>query len=232
MINFTFIHFAFITSFFIVQPRTSIYYSKRVFTFNVEIKKTPENYLSKKIYLTTFDEFWPYDEQKWIGWEEKIQDIKFKETGVGETPAGIFLHPHRKNEYAILEFSPFPIVNYPLSVGKEWTWSLEIGSHWAKRAGIKNFDKVYNFVHSYKVTGDTTILFNGIKINCFVIEANCISPYGKSRLVSCFNEVYGFVKMDYLNMDNSRFTFSLERIQNLEEVLKSPIFTTKNLLTF
>ncbi|MDX9847780.1 MAG: hypothetical protein RBT74_12425 [Tenuifilaceae bacterium] len=227
----TFIHFAFITCFLVLQLKTPIYYSKRVFTFNVEIKKPSENYVNKKIYLTTFDEYWPFDEQKWIGWTDKFQNIQFKETGVGETHAGIFLHPPRKNEFAILEFSPFPIVNYPLSVGKEWTWSLEIGTQWAKRAGIKNFDKVYNFVHTYKVTGDTIFLFNGIMINCFVIEANCISPYGKSRLVACFNEVYGFVKLDYLNMDNSRFTFSLERIQNLEEVLKSPIFTNQNLLT-
>jgi hypothetical protein len=222
--NFAFIPFAFITSFFVIQPRTSIYYSRKVFTFNVEIKKASENYVSKKIYLTTFDEFWPYDEQKWISWEEELQNIKAKETGVAETPAEIFLHPPRKNEYAILEFSPFPIAHFPLSVGKEWIWSLEIGSQWANRAGIKKFDKVYNFKHSYKVTRDTTILFNGRKISCFVIDANCSSPYGKSRLITYFNNEYGFVKMDYLNMDSSRFTFSLERIQDLDEVLKSPIF--------
>jgi len=32
------------------------------------------------------------------------------------------------------------------------------------------------------------------------------------------------VKMDYLNMDNSRFIFLLERIQDLEEALKSTFF--------
>lgn len=222
--NSSFIHFAFITSFFVLQLRTSIYYSKRVFTFNVETKKSSENYVSKKIYLTTFDEYWPFDEQKWIGWAEKLQDIKIKETGVAETPDRIFLHPPRENEYAILEFSPFPIVHFPLSVGKEWIWSLEIGSHWAKMAGIKNMNNSYTFKHSYKVTKDTAILFNGGKVNCFAIEANCRSHYGNSRLITYFNNDFGFVKMDYLNMDNSRFIFSLERIQDLEEVLKSPIF--------
>lgn len=222
--NFVFIHFAFITSFFVVQTRTSIYYSRKVFTFNVEIKKASESYVSKKIYLTTFNEYWPFDEQKWVGWAEKLQDIKTKETGVAETPAEIFLHPPRENEYAILEFSPFPIVHFPLSVGKEWAWSLEIGSPWANKAGIKNFDKDYKFEHSYKVISDTTFVFNTRKIKCFKIEANCRSPYGKSRLFSYFNDEFGFVKMDYLNMDNSRFIFSLEGIQDLEEALKSPIF--------
>jgi len=222
--NFAFIAFSIMTSFSVLQLKTSIYYSRSVFTFNVEIKNAPENYLSKKIYLTTFNEFWPYDEQKWIGWEEQLQCIKNKQTGVAETPNEIFLHPPRNDKYAILEFSPFPIVHFPLSVGKEWIWSLEIGSHWAKMAGIKNLNKTYTFEHSYKVTRDTTILFNGGKVNCFVIEANCRSPYGKSRLITYFNNEYGFMKMDYLNMDNSRFIFLLQRIQGLEETLKSPIF--------
>jgi hypothetical protein len=200
------------------EPNNSIYYTKKVFTFNVEIRKTTKDISKKKIYLTTFNELWPYDNQKWMGWEDDLQNIKRKESGVLETSTEIFLHPPRKDQYAILEFSPFPIVHFPLSVGKEWDWSLEIGSHWAKMAGIENFDSLYNFNYSYKITNKTTYNFNKSIIDCFVIEANCNSPYGESKLISYFNDQYGFVKLEYLNLDGSCFIFSLIKVQELAEI--------------
>jgi hypothetical protein len=201
-----------------IEPNKSIYYSKKVFTFNVEIRQTPNDISIKKIYLTTFNELWPYDDQKWMGWEDDLQNIKIKESGVRETSTEIFLHPPRKNQYAILEFSPFPIVHFPLFVGKEWDWSLAIGAHWAKMAGIEYFDSVYNFNYSYKVTDKTTYNFNRSIIDCYVIEANCKSPYGESKLISYFNDQYGFVKLEYLNLDGSCFKFSLIKVQEVAEI--------------
>ncbi|NVO10314.1 MAG: hypothetical protein HXX16_10165 [Bacteroidales bacterium] len=219
--NLYFIRLFILLSFSNVQLQDSIYYSKKVFTYNVEIRKTQENHSSKKIYLATFNEVWHFDkEQKWISWEDQLQNISRKSTGVKETPSEIFLHPPRHDQYAILEFSPFPIVHFPLSVGKEWVWSLLIGQAWAKLAGITNYEKDYKFEYSYKVTGKTTFKFKGESIGCYVVEANCKSPFGNSRLITFFNDNYGFVKMDYLNMDGSRFVFSLEMVQELGEVEK------------
>lgn len=220
--KFSFIALALITGISALQLKAPIYYAKKTYTFNVEIKKKSENSVNKKVYLTTFNEFWPYDKkQKYIGWTEQFKYIGVKGTGVGESPDSIFLHPPRMDKYAILEFSPYPIVHFPLSVGKEWTWNLEIGLFWAKQAGIKNFGEVYDFKYTYKVTKDTSILFDKNFVKCYVIEANCKSPYGNSRLISYFNDKYGFMKMRYSNMDGSRFNFMLEKVQPFEEA-KTP----------
>ncbi|SDC68974.1 hypothetical protein [Williamwhitmania taraxaci] len=226
--KFSFIVLVLITGISALQFKAPIYYAKKTYTFNVEIKKKGESCVNNKVYLTTFNEYWPFDnEQKWIGWTEQFNHISVKETGVGESSERIFLHPPRKDKYAILEFSPYPIVHFPLSVGKVWNWNLEIGQFWAKQAGIKNFGEVYNFKYAYKVTKDTSILFDKSFVKCFVIEANCKSPYGNSRLISYFNEKYGFIKMRYLNMDGSRFHFTLEKVQDFKEAKandKLPVF--------
>lgn len=208
-----------------ILPRKFIYYSRKVFTYNVEIRKKQTADLRTKIFLTTFDEVWFYDnEQKWISWVDQIQNISKKHTGVEETHSRIFLHPPRHNQYAILEFSPFPIVQFPLSVGKEWSWTNTIGYGWAKAAGIQNFKDVSDFIFYYKVTGNTTLKYDGETIRCFIIEASCKSQYGNSKLISFFNDKYGFVKMEYLNMDDSIFIFSLFEIKDLSTVENSLMF--------
>lgn len=217
--KFTLIALAIITAISGLQLKAPIYYAKKTYTFNVEIKRKTESSVNKKVYLTTFNEYWPFDkEQKWISWTEQFKHIGVKGTGVGESSERIFLHPPRMDKYAILEFSPYPIVRYPIFVGKEWIWNFKIGLFWAKRAGIKNFGKVYEFKHAYRVTKDTTILFDRNFVKCYVIEANCKSPYGSSRLISYFSEQYGFMKMRYWNMDGSRFSFMLEKVQDFEPV--------------
>jgi len=217
--KFTLIALAIITAISGLQLKAPIYYAKKTYTFNVEIKWKTESSVNKKIYLTTFNEYWGFNkEQKWIGWEEQFRKISKTETGVGESSERILLHPPRMDKYAILEFSPYPIVHFPLFVGKEWIWNFKIGLDWAKRAGIKNFGKVYEFKHAYRVTKDTSILFDRSFVKCFVIEASCKSPYGSSRLIAYFNEKYGFMKMRYWNLDGSLFSFMLEKVQDFEKV--------------
>jgi hypothetical protein len=70
------------------------------------------------------------------------------------------------------------------------------------------------------VTGETDYKLNGENFHCFIVEASCNSPFGNSRLTTFFNDNYGFMKMDYTNMDGSHFTFSLEMVQDLEEIKK------------
>ncbi len=134
------------------QPKATIYNSRRIFTYAVEMVNITGGKENRKIHLTTFNETWPFDAlQKFIGWTEDIKNLEKEKTGVLENTETIFLHPPRNKDYAILEFSPFPLVHFPLSVGQEWTWSLDIGTHWAKQAGIKNFEGLQTFTHSYPV---------------------------------------------------------------------------------
>lgn len=200
-----------------------IYYSKKVFTFKVEIKNSPKfKDLNTRVYLTTFNKFWFHGEdQKSINWEDGLVIANSTNyTGVIESEQEIFLHPPRHGKYTILEFSPFPIVKFPLEIGKSWSWPLLIGIGWAKMAGIANFNTPYEFTHNYSVTGVSTYKWGTNIISCFTIEGSCKSPFGNSKLIAHFNQKYGFVKMEYSNMDGSLYTFNLENVQELADIQK------------
>jgi hypothetical protein len=211
------------------QPKEPIYHSQKIFTYAVEMVKTTGGKENRKIHLTTFNETWPFDDrQKYIGWEENIKHVNNKSTGVLESAETIFLHPPRMKDYAILEFSPFPLVHFPLSVGQEWTWSLDIGTYWAKQAGIKNFEGLQTFTHLYRVAAKTAFWYNNKTFDCFVIEANCKSKFGESQLVAYFNDELGFVKLKYRNMDGSHFTFFLVNVIDGGMRKNFPLFLQSN----
>lgn len=47
------------------------------------------------------------------------------------------------------------------------------------------------------------------KLKCFVIESEASSELGTTRLVAYFHPKYGFVKLDYTNIDGSKTILTL-----------------------
>ena len=65
--------------------------------------------------------------------------------------------------------------------------------------------------HSY-------ISFLCTKITCFKIASNAVSKLGSSSLTAYFNQTYGFIKLDFINIDKSRIVFDLIKVDYIEDL--------------
>lgn len=132
----------------------------------------------------------------------------FSMSGVIENEANIWMHPPREDLFKILELNPFPYIKAPFEVGNEWDWNLVIGNgyqdkRWATWEGtIDNKMK-------YKITDFKTLETELGKLDCYVIESEAKSEIGESSLKAFFNPKYGFVKLDYTNIDGSKLLLDL-----------------------
>jgi hypothetical protein len=133
-------------------------------------------------------------------------------SGIYDDATRIWIHPPRDYYFQILEFSPYPYIKFPLAVNSKWKWGLEVGDNWSMK-DIVEYQGNVNLEYHYKVIRKELLNTDLGKLECYVVEANGISILGKSKLISYFNEKYGFVKLVYHNIDKSCLTLKLEDIK-------------------
>ena len=126
--------------------------------------------------------------------------------GVIENFEQVWMHPIRINQYKFTEIAPFPEVLFPLQKGKKWDGTVNIGKGWGEWDGQTVKSK-------YKISGRATYLLKDSEINCWVIKSISKCSSGKSKLITLFNEEYGFVKMEYQNYENEKLIFELINVE-------------------
>ncbi len=132
-------------------------------------------------------------------------------TGVIENEKNIWMHPPRMMLFRILEINPFPFVN--LDNTKKWDWKLTIGSNWGDHRWTK-WDGLIENEMKYAAKGFVNLQTSFGNIKCRKVMAEGKMPIGNTKLVSYFNEKYGFVKLIYTNIDGSLLTFNLKDMEN------------------
>ncbi|MGE0078117.1 MAG: hypothetical protein AB7S48_09675 [Bacteroidales bacterium] len=132
-------------------------------------------------------------------------------TGLIENDRNIWFHPPREYLFKILELNPYPFIKYPLEIGHSWDWKLRVGSGWGDKRW-KQWDGIVEFTYKYTIAGEKIIKTNFGSIDCFVVESEAVSSIGKTKLTSYFNTTYGFVKLDYTNIDNSKLEIVLQGV--------------------
>jgi hypothetical protein len=65
------------------------------------------------------------------------QWIYLAKTGLIENPKNLWLHPPRQGLFQILEFNPFPYIQFPCEKKQKWTWKLEVADHWLDKRWLK-----------------------------------------------------------------------------------------------
>ncbi|MFP3577738.1 hypothetical protein, partial [Brevibacillus sp. SIMBA_040] len=50
-------------------------------------------------------------------------------------------------------------------------------------------------------------------LECFIINAKAKSRIGETELLSYFNPVFGFVRLEYKNIDGSKTILELEKVE-------------------
>jgi hypothetical protein len=132
----------------------------------------------------------------------------FSSTGVIENEGNIWLHPPRDGLFRILQLNPFPYIKQPLIIGNKWEWKMEIGAQWSDKRWKTWSNTITNY-YEYEIVDKMQIKTPLGNIECFKIFSEATSELGKTYLISYFNPEYGFVKLDYVNIDGSKITISL-----------------------
>jgi len=130
-------------------------------------------------------------------------------TGLIENEKNIWLHPPREFLFRILELNPFPYIKYPFQIGHTWNWDLEIGGQWGDKRWKEWTGNITN-KYQYKITDKKTISTAIGALECYVIESEAKSELGTTKLTSYFNEQFGFVKLDYTNIDSSTIEIDIK----------------------
>lgn len=143
--------------------------------------------------------------------------------GAFDRPDKFWLHPPRRGHYSILELNPFPDIQLPAIVDATWTWPLDVGSHyanpaWAEWQGDLHIDYRYQVV-------DSALLPTPLgRLPCYRVQATGTSELGATALESYFNPKYGFVQLNYRNIDHSRLVLRLVEVTSTP-VLDKAIFS-------
>lgn len=172
--------------------------------------------LKVKSGLSPFIQNYPDYNQTVILYEFQMTNGEFwnnEMTGVIENSKNIWMHPPRTDLFKILELNPFPYIKAPYEVGNKWNWQLNFGDHWADKRWLEwkgeNLNK-----YNYEIIDKTTITTKLGKLECYVIESEATSNLGSTKLTSYFNETYGFVKLDYTNIDRTKIIIELNDVSD------------------
>lgn len=131
-------------------------------------------------------------------------------TGAIENRINVWIHPPRSSYFKILELNPFPYIKTPYQIGNKWNWKLEIGDHWSDKRWMEWKGSITNH-YQYEIVDKKKIPTNLGVIECYLIRANAKSQLGETELLSYFNKVHGFVKLEYRNIDGSKTIMELEK---------------------
>jgi hypothetical protein len=134
-------------------------------------------------------------------------------TGLVENKKNIWMHPPRTDLFRILELNPFPFIQKPYKKGNKWKWKLQIGDGFSDKRWVVWRGTITN-QYKYKITDTANVIHTELgDITCYVIESVAKSRIGKTYLTTYFNEIYGFVKLDYTNIDGSKIILELVKFE-------------------
>jgi hypothetical protein len=136
-------------------------------------------------------------------------------TGVIDNKKNVWIHPPRDYTFKILELNPFPFYYLTDSI-REWAWSIETGgfyldSRWIEHTELLKIDFKYTRLK------DEILETKFGKIKCKVTNAIGVANYGtkklKTSLKSYYHPDYGFIKLVYGNINNSKIVIELIEVQ-------------------
>jgi hypothetical protein len=163
-----------------------------------------------------FDELFPDYSQSVVQqqyWAPDMSLLFDGLTGLIENEANVWLHPFRGKYFSVTQLSPFPFAKFPLKAGKTWQWKLgEIDSRWSDPRIIQYEGKV-SATYDYRVIGPKSLQTPLGELETWEIEGTATSRLGTSSLRSYFDERYGFVRLEYRNLDRSEIVLELTQVR-------------------
>lgn len=194
-----------------VAAYAPIFTQHREFTYLVSRFRAEQPFVVDTVVLTSTGKPWSCCDsiQKGVSWGNA--NNRSGATGVKEGPNGVWIHPPRFDEYKILELSPFPEIKLPFQIEQEWDWALGVGPQWSDPTWAVWREEI-TVRTRYKSAGKQTINTPFGLLTCQHVTAEARSPVGKSTLELLFHPQYGFVELNYRNIDGQRLRFQLHSV--------------------
>lgn len=132
-------------------------------------------------------------------------------TGIVDNKKNLWMHPPRTFTFKILQLNPFPFY-YRDETVKTWSWNLGTGGSYLDPRWINHQENI-TINYSYKRLPDETIETPLGKLKCKVTDGSgtCKLKNGqlKTRLKSFYYPNYGFVRLEYENVNGTKLVMQL-----------------------
>jgi hypothetical protein len=136
-------------------------------------------------------------------------------TGVIDNAKNLWMHPPRQFTFKILQLNPFPFYYLDESVN-HWSWDLETGNPYLDPRWI-NYKGNIKIHFDYTRQKDEVINSPSGKIKCKVTNGTGTSEFDnttmKTYLKSYYHPTYGFVRLEYTNIDGTRIVIQLVEVE-------------------
>jgi hypothetical protein len=153
-------------------------------------------------------------QQTVISWNYINKNNEFitsESTGLVENKRNIWMHPLRSQLFAITEANPFPYIKTPYKIGTSWSWKLKFGGGWSHPEWLV-WKGAVEATYDYKIVEKANLVTAFLNLDCWVVECVSTSRLGKTYLKAYFSEKYGFVLLDYTNIDGSKLMLDLKKV--------------------
>lgn len=141
----------------------------------------------------------------WLFRADTLWTSGFKE-GVGavENKEEFWLHPPRYGRYRILELNPFPHIKLPATSGRTWEWSVYPPGDYYGNPAWATWKGIMQVRFRYTLGGIVPLATPLGNLPCYRIQAAGTTKLGTTALEAYFHPAYGFVRLNYRNIDGSR----------------------------
>lgn len=137
----------------------------------------------------------------------------FKEySGFIENPEGVWIYPPRQKIFGVLAMNPQPYIKAPFEIGHQWDWTFSVGAAYSDSRWIE-WGRTLVTKCRYQIIDKKMIDTPLGQLECFEINSFGENSLGKTQLTAYFHEEYGFVQMNYLNIDGSKMIIVLKEIK-------------------
>lgn len=130
------------------------------------------------------------------------------DTGLVENEENVWMHPPRNNFFRILQLNPYPFIKKPYTIGNKWASKLSMDNSRSNK-NWKEWDGIIENKCKYEIIDKVNLNTNLGKLVCYKIKSTAKSRIGETSLMAYFNEKYGFVKLDYTNINNTKIILEI-----------------------
>lgn len=132
-------------------------------------------------------------------------------TGIVDNRRNLWIHPPRLFTFRILQLNPFPFYYLDVTV-KTWSWHLGTAGFYLDPRWINQSEKI-TIEYNYSRQADEMIETPLGKLRCKVTQATGSCPLQngslKTGLKSFYHPDYGFVRLEYENVNGTKLVMQL-----------------------
>ncbi|MFD1467328.1 hypothetical protein ACFQ48_03750 [Hymenobacter caeli] len=132
--------------------------------------------------------------------------------GAVENKEEFWIHPPRYGRYRILELGPFPHIKLPAVPGGTWGWAVYPQAADYADLAWANWKDTLRVKFRYTL-GSTVQLATPLgNLPCHRVQGTGTSRLGTTALEAYFHPAYGFVRLNYCNIDGSRVQLEMATV--------------------